>query len=170
MAISKNELYKLAYGNNAKELGFQGRVSDEKRLFDRFFSSYDKGDHQTAANIYRTLEENNWHTMSETLVNLMNKPANQRGSYFDHAETWNKGEERKAELKQYAKRQGVSLPSTPSRSSRNTSITLQARAKRAGSNVGYQAVPGTMKMKKIALGSANGSGPRRISPKGNTVG
>lgn len=96
MAISKRNIYDLAYGNEAKEYSFSGSLGAEKKMWDKFFKAIDNNDAQTAANVFRTLEEENWHTMTSTMVDLIDKPASERGTYFDHAEKWTPKDEHKA--------------------------------------------------------------------------
>ena len=95
---------------NVKEYSFSGSLGAERSMWNKYMKAMDSGDYKTAASVYYTLEQNNWHKMNEAMEAEGNKPASERGSYYDHAEDWT-GKSQKAELRRMARRDGHTLPS-----------------------------------------------------------
>lgn len=147
----KQRLYGLVYGPKAKEYSFNGSVDAEYKMWNKFFDSLDGGKDQIAANVYRTLEENNWHSLTDKMDEEIDKPANERKGYFDIADTiYNDDRDRVDELRKLAKKHGATISRDrkenqttsakmrPSERARNTSIKTnpnftdgQKRASRA---------------------------------------
>lgn len=131
-------IFALMYDSKSKEYSFDGSFGAEKRMWDRFFRAADSDDYRTAANVLRTLEENNWHQMTDAMEEELSKPANERKGYFDRAEDWTPEWDRE-DLKKLAHKFGAKLPSerttetirTTSKLSRNANIAFPNSVGRA---------------------------------------